>query len=51
MRIIERLLMGLVMLGLLFSMASCCCAGGSDDIDDDDLNLPGTHDEGTGGNT
>jgi hypothetical protein len=55
MRIIETVVKGLLVLGLTLSIASCCCTGGVDDDysgspDDTDLNLPGQHDEGTGGN-
>lgn len=53
MRILEKLLTGLALLGLLFSLASCCCAGGSDGDVNDDVDIvdpfPG-HNEGNGGN-
>ena len=51
MRIFEKLLMGLALTGLLFSLASCCCAGGSDSDNNDDTDIvnPGDHNEGAGG--
>lgn len=47
MRIVHTILMGIVLGSLLFCV-SCCCAGGIDD-EEIDLNLPGEHNEGTGG--
>jgi len=47
MRVIHNILLGIVLASLLFA-ASCCCAGGLDD-EDIDLNLPGEHNEGGGG--
>jgi len=47
MRIVHNILMGIALASLLFSIG-CCCTGGLDD-DDIDQNLPGTHNEGTGG--
>jgi hypothetical protein len=47
MRIVHNILMGIVLGSLLFCV-SCCCAGGVDD-DEIDLNLPGEHNEGAGG--
>jgi len=47
MRLVHNILMGIALVSLLFSIG-CCCAGGLDD-DDIDQNLPGQHNEGTGG--
>jgi hypothetical protein len=47
MRIVHNILMGVAILSLLLSI-SCCCTGGLDD-DNINLNLPGQHNEGTGG--
>jgi len=49
MRIIETIVKGLAVAGLVLSIASCCCTGAVDDTPDDtDLNLPGQHNEGGG---
>jgi hypothetical protein len=48
MRILDKVLMGIVLASMIFIAASCCCTGGLDD-DNIDLNLPGEHNEGTGG--
>lgn len=48
MRILHNILLGVVLAALVFSI-SCCCTGGLDD-DENPLNLPGQHNEGTGGN-
>lgn len=47
MRIVHSILLGIVLASLVF-VISCCCAGGLND-DNIDLNLPGQHNEGGGG--
>ena len=47
MRTFAKVLVGIVLASMLFA-ASCCCTGGLDD-DHINQNLPGTHNEGGGG--
>jgi hypothetical protein len=50
MKVLDSILKGIAVSVLMLALASCCCTGGTDDDPiDTDINGPGQHNEGVGG--